>query len=429
MTTQSTAVLRNVTEHSVERNREALFAVAQSAIEALDPRQHVVSISIDIRGFTEINMAFGFDHGDSLLNAVADRLSTMLRSGDVLYRTGDDEFSILLNPILHPDQALLAVNRVRQYFDQPFAIAESSQMLEVDLGLALYPDTATTGAELIRQSVYALHVAKRKNSEHVIYHTDLESGHYKQQKMAREIKQALNDGQIKLVYEPLVDPSSNKICAVESLARWIRPGGEVVSPAEFIPVVEKSGLMGEFTQHILNVALRECSGVEPWLITVNVSASNLEQIEFPEIVKRTLSTWKVPPSRLVLEVTETTIMQNLDSTRLVLDSLSAMGVMLAIDDFGSGYSSLAYIRDLPVNFLKIDGGFVKHLKPGSSDIMIVDAVCKLGHSFGLNVVAEGVETAESLRIVKELGCDLLQGYYLSRAVDSSQFHKILKQYS
>lgn len=187
--------------------------------------------------------------------------------------------------------------------------------------------------------------------------------------------------------------------------------------------------MGKFTQLVLNTALRECRDVADWLITVNISTINLEQMEFPEIVKRALSTWQVEPARLVLEVTETTIMRDLDSTRFVLAKLSEIGVKLAIDDFGSGYSSLKYIKELPVSYLKIDGGFVKNLKRGSGDVMIVDAVCKLGHSFGLNVVAEGVETEESFQITRELGCDLLQGYYLSRPVDSSQFCKILKQYS
>lgn len=425
---QSTAVLVNVTEHSVERNREALFASAQSALEGLNPEQHVASISIDIRGFTDINMMFGFENGDSLLNAVADRISRMLRPNDVLYRTGDDEFSILLNPMLHRDHALLAVHRVQRLFDQTFSIAGSVHTLDVDIGLALYPDTATDAAELIRQSVYALHRAKKGHGEYVIYDTDLESENRRQQQISQEIKEALHAGRIKLVYQPLVDPSVNKVSGVESLARWVRDGGNVVSPAEFIPVVEKTGLIGKFTQLVLNTALRECGEVLEWFITVNISAINLEQIDFPEIVKRALSTWKVEPSRLVLEVTETTIMRDLDSTRFVLRKLSEMGVLLAIDDFGSGYSSLKYIKELPVSYLKIDGGFVKNLKRGSGDIMIVDAVCKLGHSFGLNVIAEGIETEESLRIATELGCDLLQGYYLSRPVDSSQFRKILKQY-
>lgn len=426
MTSQSTAALQNVSEHSIERSRQALFATAQSAIAELGPKHHLASISIDIHGFTGINMAFGFDNGDALLNAVADRLAEMLRPDDTLYRTGDDEFCVLLNPVLHPDHALLAVHRIQRMFDQPFSIAGALHNLDVDIGLSLYPDTAADAVELIRQSVYALHRAKKENGEHVIYTTALESGNRRQQQIAREIKEALYAGHIKLVYQPLVDPNSNRVSGVESLARWVRDGGAVISPAEFIPVVEKTGLMGKFTQLVLNTALRECGDVSDWLITVNVSAINLEQVEFPEMVKRALSTWKVDPARLVLEVTETTIMRDLDSTRLVLDKLSTMGVQLAIDDFGSGYSSLKYIRDLPVSYLKIDGGFITNLRAGSGDIMIVDAVCKLGHSFGLKVVAEGVETEEGFGIAKKLGCDLLQGYYLSRPVDSSQFCKILK---
>lgn len=422
---QPTATQAELLDSSLERNRESLFRSTRSAITDLQPKQQAVLISIDIRGFTGINMMFGFENGDSVLCAIANRLLKMLRPKDVVYRTGDDEFSILLNPVLHRDHALLAVNKIQQLFEEPFVIEGVEHTLAADVGLALYPDTAKNADELIKQSVFALHRAKREHGECVIYDPSIETENLRRQKMYQQIKVALDLGHMKLVYQPIFDPKANSIVGVESLARWIRDAGDVVGPAEFIPIIEQTGLMGKFTQLILNTALRECGSFADQFISVNVSTVNLEEMDFPDLVKRALSTWKIEPSRLILEVTETSIMRNLGSTRFVLDRLSKLGVKLAIDDFGSGYSSLQYIRELPVSYLKIDGGFIRNLRKGSGDVMIVDAVCKLGHSFKLQVIAEGVETEEGGRIATDLGCDLLQGYLLAKPMQAELIPNIL----
>ncbi len=391
----------------------------------LEVSQQIGLISIDIRGFTGINMMFGFQGGDAVLCAAADRIERILRSKDVVYRTGDDEFSILLNPVIHRDHALLAVNKMQQLFEQPFMIEGVEHTLEIDVGLALYPETAANAEELIRQSVFALHQAKREYGKCVVYDALLDVENRRRQQLSQQIKVALDAGHIKLVYQPIFDPRVKSFVGVEGLARWIRDAGDTVSPEEFIPIIEQTGLMGKFTQLVLNTALRECSDFTDCFISVNVSTLNLEEVAFPDLVRRALSTWKISPSRLILEVTETSIMRNLDSTRFVLDRLSKLGVKLAIDDFGSGYSSLKYIRELPVSYLKIDAGFIKNLKEKSDDTMIVDAVCKLGHSFKLQVIAEGVETEEGGRVATELGCDLLQGYRLAKPMESALISNFL----
>ena len=414
---QSTANQAEVLNGSVERNRGCLYSSTQSAIAGLELKQQIGLVSIDIRGFTGINMMFGFQNGDTVLFATAERLAQALRVKDVTYRTGDDEFSILLNPVIHRDHALLAVNKIQQVFEKPFTIEGVEHTLEVDIGLALYPETAASAEELIRQSVFALHRAKREYGDCVVYDAVLDLENRRRQQLSQEIKAALDIGHIKLVYQPIFDPRERRFVGVESLARWIRNADAAVSPGEFIPIIEQTGLMGKFTQLVLNTALRECSDFGGCFISVNVSAINLEEIAFPDLVRRALSTWKVEPPRLILEVTETSIMRNLDSTRFVLDRLAKLGVKLAIDDFGSGYSSLQYIRELPVSYLKIDAGFIKNLNKNSNDIAIVDAVCKLGHSFELQVIAEGVETEEGGRIATKLGCDLLQGYRLAKPME------------
>ena len=422
---QSTAKQAQVLNGSVERNRQALFLSTQSAMADLESKHQIGLISIDIRGFTGINMMFGFQNGDTVLCAVADRLARILRTKDVVYRTGDDEFSILLNPVIHRDHALLAVSKIQQMFEKPFVIEGVEHTLGVDMGLALYPETAADVEGLIRQSVFALHRAKREYGDYVVYDSLLDVENCRRQQLSQQIKAALDTGHVKLVYQPIFDPSVKRFVGVEGLARWIRDADDAVSPDEFIPIIEQTGLMGKFTQLVLNTALRECSDFMDSFISVNISTVNLEEVAFPELVRRALSTWKVEPSRLILEVTETSIMRSLDSTRFVLDRLSKLGVKLAIDDFGSGYSSLQYIRELPVSYLKIDGGFIKHLKKNSGDIMIVDAVCKLGHSFELQVVAEGVETEEGGRIATELGCDLLQGHQLAKPMEPALISNFL----
>ena len=411
----------------IERNRQSLFTSVDSAIASANLKHLLVLITIDVRGFKDINMLFGFENGDAVLETVAYRLLEVLRPGDIIYRTGDDEFSILLNPVLHRDHALLAVHKIHSLFERPVTIDESEYTVGVSIGLSVYPDTATNTQDLIKQSVLASNNAKMEHGECVVYESGQGATSQQQHMISQQIKEALNAGHTKLLYQPILDPHENRIVGVEGLARWVRGKNDIVLPSEFISVVEKTGLIQRFSQWVLNTALRECADFSDLFISVNISATNLEDMEFPGLVKRALSTWGVTPSRLILEVTETTLMRNLESTRFVLDRLSASGIMLAIDDFGSGYSSLTYLRELPVSYLKIDGSFLESLRDDSEDKMIVDAICKLGHSFGLKVIGEGVSTRESRRIAVELGCDLLQGHYLAQPLDPIQLQDALNK--
>lgn len=424
MTVQHKATQLALLDYTVERSRESMFSSVRAAVGSLELKQHVVLITMDVCRFSDINMTFGFDCGDAALRIISERLLQVLRPEDLLFRTGDDEFSLLLNPVLHRDHALLAVNKIQKLFDNPIMIDGVEHAIEIRIGLSVYPDTAIEPDELIRQSVFALGMAKREDAEYLVYEPTTE-GNNQQQMISRQIKEALYAGHITLLYQPIFDPNQDRITGMEALSRWVRGKEDVVMPIEFIPVVERTGLMGRFTQWVLNTALRECADFEDCFITVNISATNLEDVAFADQVQRALSTWRVAPNRLILEVTETTLMRDLDSTRYVLDSLSKVGVMLAIDDFGSGYSSLKYIRELPVSYLKIEGAFIKNLTSDSGEKMIVDAVCKLGHSFGLKVIAEHVSNEDCMKIATELGCDLLQGFHIARPLEPAQLQHIL----
>ena len=428
MTVQHKATQLTLLDYTVERNRESMFSAVREAVGSLELKQHLVMIAIDVCRFSDINMTHGFDSGDAALRIISERLLKVLRPEDLLFRTGDDEFSMLLNPVLHRDHALLAVNKIQKLFDHPIMIDGVEHTIDIRIGLSVYPDTAIEPDELIRQSVFALNKARREDVEYVMYDPGAE-GKHQQQMISKQIKEALYAGHITLMYQPIFDPRQDRITGMEALSRWVRGKEDVVMPIEFIPIVEKTGLMGRFTQWVLNTALRECADFEDCFVSVNVSASNLEDIGFTDQVQRALSTWRVAPNRLILEVTETTLMHDLDSTRIVLDSLSEAGVMLAIDDFGSGYSSLKYIKELPVSYLKIEGAFIKNLKPDSGEKMIVDAVCKLGHSFGLKVIAEHVSNEAGKQTAIELGCDLLQGFHIAQPLEPAQLQHTLNTQS
>ncbi len=426
MSAQPRTTQLNLFGSPLERSRESLFETVRLAIGSVKLKQHLVLITIDIQEFREINMLYGFENGDFVLETVVDRLQGVLRPQDSLFRSGDDEFSILLNPVLHQDHGLLAVHKIHQLFERPIMIAETEHTIDMNIGLSLYPDTAIEGEELVRQSVFASYLAKDSHDECVIYDASLEVGNKQRQLVSQQVKEALYSGHIRLVYQPIFDRNGG-IKGVESLSRWVRGANDTVSPADFIPAIEETGLMQRFTQWALNTALRECADFADLFITVNISATNLEDPDFPDLVKRALSTWSVEPSRLILEVTETAVMRDVEIAHHVLDRLSELGVMLAIDDFGSGYSSLKYIRDLPVSYLKIDGSFIENLRSDSEDTVIVDAVCKLGRSFGLKVIGEGVENEEGQQMAIELGCDLLQGYHLSRPIELAQLEQALEE--
>lgn len=404
------------------RARDELRLALESA---MDSQQPIALVTLDINKFRDFNLTLGNEVGDRILREVGNRLRSILRRDDHLYRIGDDEFAILLKPVLNRDHAEIAINKIESLFVRPMIIGDDRLTVNASVGAAFFPDSARGASELLRQSQFALYLAKEKSVFGMSYDPHLEGQQEMTRGLALGLKQALNHNALELKYQPIVEISDSRIAHVEALIRWYDPEKGRISPLQLVKVAEQTGLIRPLTNWVLNTALRECAEFAELKISVNLSVHNLDDPEFVDLVKRSLSTWRVDPHRLCLEVTETAMMADPDRNQGVLQDLSRLGVDLSIDDFGSGYSSLQYLKRLPVQNIKIDREFVTDIGAEHGDTRIVEAVTQLGHSFGLTVIAEGVEDAASLDVLRQLGCDMAQGFHLSRPIPLDALSELL----
>ncbi len=406
---------------------QALAGMIQSSAQG---SLSLALICIDLNEFREINLSSGFDVGDAVLDEVASRLGEALRQGDLLFRIGDDEFAILLPSILHEDHAILAAHKISASFEELIVVRDTEPMdVRASIGIALYPDTADSAGELLRQATIARYRAKNSKTPFELYKKVLTPGNISPVQFARELRRAVSNNDLELYFQPKYELSTRRITGVEALCRWTHAIHGMISPAEFIPVAEETGIITSITSWALNSALRQCSdwrvNGKPVVVSVNLSAYDLDEGDFPELIQRALRTWRVPPSQLMLEITETTMMQDQKRTIGILRRLSEIGVGLAIDDFGSGYSSLNYLQQMPVNDLKIDKDFVLKMEHSDSDIALVNTVIDLGHNYNLTVTAEGVETEKAEKLLVDMGCDFAQGQYFSPPVAAEELEKLL----
>ncbi len=406
---------------------KALSALlAQSAQGSLS----LAVVCIDINDFREINLSAGFEVGDLVLREVAERLQGALRQGDQLFRVGDDEFLIVLPSILHEDHAILAAHKISACFDEIIVVPGNEPMdVRASIGIALFPDTAEGGDELVRQATVAMYRAKSSKSRFEVYKKVLTPGDITPLQFSQELRQAVSNNELELVFQPKYHLSNRSILGVEALCRWSHPKYGLISPTEFIPVAEETGIITAITAYAINNALRRGASWRvdgrPLIVSVNISAYDLNEGDFPELIQRALRTWRVEPSQLMLEITETAMMQDQKRNIGVLRRLSDLGVGLSIDDFGSGYSSLNYLQQMPVNELKIEKEFVIKMEQSDSDIALVQTVIDLGHNYGLQVTAEGVETAKAESLLLDMGCDLAQGQYFSPPISADELEELL----
>lgn len=411
-------------------NREKLLELITKEIEeATQDGNRLALLCIDIDHFKEINFSAGYAIGDQVLAEVSQRIQSVLRPWDIFARTGDDEFVAVLPAIFHEDHANLAAQKVQEKLSDHIQAGEHQLDVRISIGIALCPDTSTDAEELLRQATIALYEAKATQREYAIYQKGHAESAISTLSYQRELHQAILAGELLLYYQPKTDLATGKTLGVEALARWIHPEHGFIPPDEFIVVAERTGLINSLTSWALNTALRQAA---PWEIdgealsvSVNLSTRNLQDPELPELVERALETWRVEPQRLVLEITETAMMLDRNRTIEVLNRLSGLGLSLSIDDFGSGYSSLTYLQELPVNELKIDKEFVMTMHENDSNAAIVRTVIDLGHNFGLKVTAEGVEGAAAYDMLREMGCDMAQGYHIARPMKLQEFEELL----
>ena len=381
---------------------------------------------IDLDGFKPVNDAFGHHVGDLLLKAVAARLRGHLHSQDTLARIGGDEF-VLLVQLREPNDAMdVAVKQVN-LVSRPFSVAEHDLQLTASLGIVLYPGNGQDQHELLRNADAAMYHAKSAGKNgYSFFDASMNSNARQQLQLLQDLRQALEQRQFRLHYQPKFDAQNCQPIGAEALLRWEHPQQGLLLPDRFIGLAEKTGLIIPIGEWVLIEACRQMrqwldQGHHGWRMAVNLSAIQFCHAGLVESVARALQQNSLPANCLTLEITETTAMHDADASLTVLQRLSDMGVDLSIDDFGTGYSSLMYLKRLPANELKIDRGFVRDLEQDSDDAAIVSAIVALGQALGLRIVAEGVETDRQQDFLTRLGCDSLQGYLLGQPVPAEQF--------
>ena len=372
---------------------------------------------MDLDRFKDINDTLGHHIGDALLQQVAQRLRTKLRESDTVARMGGDEFAVLL-PTVNAKHADMAARMLLQALRTPFMIEDQSLDIGTSIGITLYPDHGIDANVLIQRADVAMYAAKSAGCGHAFYDSRMDQHHPKRLALMGELRQAVEQEQFVLYYQPKVSLATNRVVGVEALARWRHPNGSLVLPDTFIPLLEQTGLIRNLTGWVMDEAMGAARELQnrglSVPIAVNLSARDLQDPHLAEDFAEQLAVHNAPAGWLELEITESAVMVDAAAALDVLHRLSAMGLKLSIDDFGTGYSSLAYLKKLPVQAVKIDKTFVMGMVKDDNDRAIVNTGIDLAHNLGLQVVAEGVDEDQVLQQLRGRGCDLAQGHYISR---------------
>ena len=371
---------------------------------------------MDLDRFKHINDTLGHTIGDNVLREVATRLRAALRESDTIARLGGDEFGVLL-PTGNEDQIGEVVHKILRAIEQP--IEAEGQWLDVgaSIGIARFPEHGDKPDTLISRADVAMYLAKAANSEFAFYDATHDGTQQEQLSLLGELRRAMDRQELRVYFQPKIDLRTGRTRGVEALVRWMHPMRGLVPPIEFMPFAERTGFVRTVTRFVLETALTRCG---QWLaqgirlsVSVNISVRDLQNTDLPDIVASLLASCAVPPELVCLEITESSFMENPQRALHTLGRLRALGIRLSIDDFGTGFSSLAYLRKLRVHEIKVDRTFIAAMEE-SDDMVIVRSTIELAHNLGLKVVAEGIEDEKSLARLRAMGCDEAQGFFMSR---------------
>ena len=399
-------------------NRTLILDRLQQAMhESHRHEQPMALIMIDLDHFKEVNDTLGHSTGDSLLISVGQNLAMALRAPDTLGRLGGDEFAVVL-PETDRDAAAVVADKLQTALAAPIRLGHNSFSVSASMGVAMYPEHGEDPSSLMKCADIAMYLAKRNRDDFAFYDPQADTHKPDRLELLQDLRLAIQGEELALALQPKFDIRGNRITGVEALARWSHPQRGVVPPYEFIPILEHTGLIKPFALQILEKAAAFCSICHergfPLTVAVNLSASNLLDPALPQQIGHILDRHRLGKSRITLEITESAIMREPERSLEILNILNDMGLYLSVDDFGTGYSSLSYLKRLPVKELKIDRSFVSEMIDDRDDAMIVRSTIDLAHNLGLTTVAEGVESAEILHKLREMGCDFAQGYLISR---------------
>lgn len=395
-------------------------------------RSLVALLFLDIDRFKVINDTLGHAAGDELIKAVAERLKKHLRGTDTVARLGGDEFTVLLQDINGIEGITKVVENIFAIFKEPFNIKEHELFLTASIGIGVYPDDGTDAETLLKNADIAMYLAKDEGrNAYRFYTTAMNARTIERLEMENRLQKAIERDELLLHYQPQIDIVTGEVSGVEALVRWHEPErGIIHQPADFIPLAEETGLIVPIGEWVLRKACEENrkwqdNGLKPVRIAVNLSLRQFRQKDFVKTVTRIIKDAALAPEYLELELTESILMKDVESTIEVLHELKAMGIRLTIDDFGTGYSSLAYLKQMPIDMLKIDKSFVRDIATNPDDAAITITIIRMAHSLKLKVVAEGVETMKQLEFLRTLQCDSLQGFLVSKPVPSGEIEEFL----
>jgi len=392
-------------------------------------RQNLIFMMLDLNRFKEINDTLGHHVGDSLLVQVGERISQMLRSVDTVARLGGDEFAILL-PNTNHNQAILVSESINQALEKPFNVSDYELPISASIGIAEWPSDGDDSHTLMQHADVAMYISKREKSGHHFYSASEDSHSIDRLSLANDLKAAIKNNQLELYYQPKYQMVGSQIIGAEALLRWQHPELGHISPDIIVDMAEETGVINELSHWVIENAIAFCAMNSDHgyagVIAINLSVHNLRDSELVPKIKSCLKQSNVDSARINFEITESSVMSNPEKSIQALNKLHQLGVRLSVDDFGTGFSSLAYLKLLPVSELKIDKSFIKDIEHDESDRLIVRSTIELAHNLGLEVVAEGIESESCWSMLQEMECDMGQGYFMSYPLDKDAFTKLLE---
>ena len=414
-------------------NRALLQEQMQRALKGAQHHDHKLAILfMDLDGFKYVNDTLGHDIGDLLLCHAAMRLKECISDIDLLARYGGDEFIVVMDEVESMQQVTELADHIIKSLESPFVIRGESLYMTTSIGISLFPNDGETAEGLVRDADMAMYHAKakgRNNFQFFAKELAVLSSH--RLSLRNKLKTALEESQFQLVYQPKVTTKESRIVGVEALIRWVLPDGQIIPPDEFISAAEDNGLILPISDWVFEEAIRQAKqwqddAPSDFTVAINMSARQFQQPDLVENIVTLLNKYELPTRYIELEITESMVMEDVDSAIRILAQLQKLGIRIAIDDFGTGYSSLGYLKSLPIDCLKIDKSFVDELFESKADRALVSTIIYLSHVMGVQVVAEGVETEEALKLLDEMTCDIIQGYYFSKPVQADEISLMLK---
>ena len=407
-------------------NRMLLFERLERAIENARRDKGITALLLmDLDRFKDINDTFGHHFGDMVLKQIAVRLRNLLHSSDTLARLGGDEFGVVLTRVSDAGDVTAVARKILDSLEQPFAIEGHLLEVSTSIGIALYPAHGADVRTLVRRADVAMYTAKEANVGYAFHNEEHESHSPEQLALTVEMRSAMEHDEFALYYQPKLHLGSGLMTRAEVLIRWNHPKRGLLAPAAFIPIAERTGLIKPLTDWIIDRMLKQCRAWHdagaPVHVAVNVSAKSLQEQTLPVKFQAALDKWNIDPRFVKVEITESSIMADPAHALAITSMLQSMGIRISLDDFGTGFSSLTNLRQLPIDELKIDKSFVMGMTASEADTTIVRTMVDLAHNLGKQVCAEGVEDELTWRRLGEMGCDLAQGYWFSKPLPAEDF--------